>query len=225
MLFRSAVEFFRYQIFKIQGSSPATRFGNNVHNAIRLINNKMAGPDNFEGEVKKAVENMILATEELKKQFPGLDFLSDKSEQTLAMPLQDLIAYSGTPMEFNGKMDAVFKHDKGILIVDYKTDINNRDSAKHKRQLAAYKKMYSKLFNEPEHKISTCVMFVALRGGVNTGKFDCELDFGKRDVFSTFEEHLLKIIGWKQDPQSFINELVGQLDDTPLNLSIKQKLA
>ena len=48
---------------------------------------------------------------------------------------------------FSGKIDAVFEHDNGIILVDWKTDKNKTYASEHKRQLAVYKKMYSKLKN------------------------------------------------------------------------------
>ena len=56
------------------------------------------------------------------------------------------------------KIDAVYKHDSGYILVDWKT--SKKISSEHKRQLAVYKKMYSKLENVPEDKITTCVIYV-----------------------------------------------------------------
>ena len=44
---------------------------------------------------------------------------------------------------FKGKIDAVFEHDDGIFLIDYKTDKNANNASHHKRQLAVYKKIYS----------------------------------------------------------------------------------
>ena len=55
-----------------------------------------------------------------------------------------------------------------------------------------------------EDQISTCVVFVALRDNINTGKFTSEISRGTRDVFPTFEKHLQKVIEWKKDPDNFI---------------------
>jgi DNA helicase-2/ATP-dependent DNA helicase PcrA len=84
--------------------------------------------------------------------------------------------------------------------------------------------MYSKLEGIPEEKIETCIIFVALRGGINTGKSDSGVDFGKRNVFGTFEQHLQKVLEWKKDPEIFISELLEQPTQDSLHEVIKEKL-
>ena len=81
-----------------------------------------------------------------------------------------------------------------IYLVDYKTSKNISAVSANKLQLAIYKKMYSQLENVPVEKIKTCVIFVALRGGINTGKSSSSAEYGTRDVFATFEGHLQVII-------------------------------
>ena len=76
----------------------------------------------------------------------------------------------------------------------------------------------------PEEKIQTCLIFVALRGGINTGKSESAIDYGKRDVFGTFEEHLQKVLEWKKDPEIFIKELLEQPTQDTLHEAIKEKL-
>jgi DNA helicase-2/ATP-dependent DNA helicase PcrA len=125
---------------------------------------------------------------------------------------------------FEGYIDAVFEHDDGIIIVDYKTDKNTNYASEHKRQLAVYKKMYSQMENIPEEKIETCIIFVSLRGGINTGKFDTKIDFGRNNVFKTFEGHLQKILAWKKNPNEFIKKLVELPTEDILHETIKEKL-
>jgi DNA helicase-2/ATP-dependent DNA helicase PcrA len=125
---------------------------------------------------------------------------------------------------FEGSIDAVFEHDDGVILVDYKTSKNTGAVSANKRQLAVYKKMYSQLENVPEEKIKTCVIFVALRGGINTGKTSSSAEYGTRDVFGTFEGHLQKVLAWKENPDEFIRELVGQDTRDTLHGVIKEKL-
>ena len=126
---------------------------------------------------------------------------------------------------FKGFIDAVFEHDDGIFLIDYKTDKNTSYASHHKRQLAVYKKIYSQLENIPEEKIQTCLIFVDLRGGINTGKSDSAIDYGKRNVYGTFEEHLQKVLEWKKNPDEFIKELIEQSTQDSLHEAIKEKLA
>ena len=66
--------------------------------------------------------------------------------------------------------------------------------------------MYSIYEKIPEDEITTCVIFVALRGGINTGKFDQSTHIGTKDaqVFKTFDAHLQTVLEWRKDPAKFI---------------------
>ena len=161
----------------------------------------------------------------MNKQFSGLSFVS--SEQYAKVDLKSITKYTQKKqLLFGGFIDLVYKHKDGYLIIDWKTDKDDSKASVHKRQLAVYKKMYSKLYNIPAEKISTCVIFVALRGSVNTGKFDMKIEFGTRDsVFATFEEHLQHVLEWKKDPKKFIKELIEHPDEELLHQIIKEKLS
>jgi len=84
--------------------------------------------------------------------------------------------------------------------------------------------MHSNFDNIPEDKIKACVVFVALRGSVNTGKFEKKIDFADRDTFGTFEGHLQTVLEWKKEPTKFIKKLVEQSDQDELHKIIKEKL-
>ena len=71
------------------------------------------------------------------------------------------------------------------------------------------------LENIPEEQIGTCVIFLALRGGINTGKFGRETSKGTRQVYPTFEKHLQKVISWKKEPKKFIEELLEVKNEEP----------
>jgi hypothetical protein len=43
-------------------------------------------------------------------------------------------------------------------------------------------------------------------------------------VFATFEGHLQKVLAWKENPDAFIQELVGQDTENVLHEVIKEKL-
>ena len=89
-------------------------------------------------------------------------------------------------MILDGKIDAVFTHDDGVLIVDWKTDKDIRSD--YKQQVAFYKKVYSKITGTPEDKITICVVYLSLRDSISTGKLGTAIDFVKRgDPFDTFE--------------------------------------
>jgi DNA helicase-2/ATP-dependent DNA helicase PcrA len=137
------------------------------------------------------------------------------------------VQYEHDDLIFTGKIDALFKHDSGYLMVDWKTDRDDGRSSEHKRQLSVYKKAYSKDNNIPEDEITTCVIFIAMRERINTGKFEKSINIGTRDPFSTFEKHLQKILGWRKDPNTFIEDILDPLlhkETDELFLAIKEEL-
>jgi len=218
-------EFLLKNIIKKPYSSTAMTHGTNVHNALeKIVIDKAKLEDYTNEDEQRAIKNGLDALEEIKKENPG--FKIKTSEMGVLIPIKLLTEYSQEDnLMFKGKIDAVFEHDDGVFLVDYKTDKNTNYASHHKRQLAVYKKIYSQLEGIPEEKIQTCLIFLDLRGGINTGKSDSAIDYGKRDVFGTFEEHLQKVLEWKKDPEIFIKELLEQPTQDTLHEAIKDKLA
>jgi DNA helicase-2/ATP-dependent DNA helicase PcrA len=188
---------------------------------VDISRNKSA-INNFEGDIKRALENREKAINELKKEFSGLKL--DDVEKRQQLPLSSMIDYDNDNLMFKGFIDAIYKHDDGFLIVDYKTDKTTNYSSDHKRQLAVYRKMHSILENVEENKIKIFVVFVSIRGAINTGKFDWAIERENRNTFPTFENHLRKVLGWKQDPKKFIKDLLDNPKDDLLYQTIKEKL-
>jgi hypothetical protein len=60
--------------------------------------------------------------------------------------------------------------------------------------------------------------------GINTGKSSSSAEYGIRDVFGTFEEHLQKVLAWKENQDEFIQESVDQDTRDTLYGAIKKKL-
>ena len=184
-----------------------TEFGDSVHKSIQKLLNNKAKITDFEGNKKTTLENALATVEDLAKQFPGLKL--ESTEMPFLphnLPVSEITNYNGD-LILDGKIDAVFTHDKGVLIVDWKTDKDVE--SKYKQQVAFYKKVYSKIKNIPEEDITICVAYISLRGSVSTGKLDRELDFVKRgDPYETFENHLKIILGWIDDPKKFIDDLL-----------------
>ena len=204
--------------------SAATDYGNEVHSALQKIVQKQAKLEDFPKDQQKSIKNGLDALKELEKKFPGLKLVS--SEKYEKIPLKSITTYTQKDnLLFGGFLDLVYEHDDGFLIIDWKTDKDDSKASVHKRQLAVYKKMYSKLYNKPPEEITTCVIFVALRGSVNVGKFEKKIEYGTRDsVFATFEGHLQHVLEWKKDPNKFIKELLEQPDEELLHKIVKEKL-
>jgi DNA helicase-2/ATP-dependent DNA helicase PcrA len=215
-------EFLIENIMAIPSFYVARDFGSEVHKALANISKNKAMVDDFEGDVKKAVENGTKAINQLKKEHLGLKLVSVEKRREL--PLRSMIECDDPNLLFTGFIDAIFQHDGGYLIVDYKTDKNTHYSSGHKRQLAVYRKMHSELEKIPEDKIKIVIVFVSLRGGINTGKFDWAIEYENKNAFPTFENHLRKVLGWKQDPKKFIQDLLDNPREDLLYQSIKEKL-
>jgi DNA helicase-2/ATP-dependent DNA helicase PcrA len=135
-----------------------------------------------------------------------------------------MIEYDDKSLMFKGFVDAIFEHDNGYIIVDYKSDKNTNYSSDHKKQLAVYRKMHSVLNNIPEEKIKIFVVFVALRGSINTGKFDWSIEKENKNAFPTFEKHLRTVLSWREDPKKFIKDLLDNPKDDLLYQTVKEKL-
>ena len=118
------------------------------------------------------------------------DLKLKSTEMHVKVPVKSLTTYTEKDsLMFKGFIDAVFEHDDGIFLIDYKTDKNTNYASHHKRQLAVYKKIYSQLENIPEEKIQTCLIFVALRGGSTQENLILLLIMAKE----MFMEHLKNI--------------------------------
>ena len=216
-------EFLTNSIIKMPFTHAAMDFGQQVHKAMRLVLTGSTGMGEYAGDVRKAVQNGLDAIDSLKREYSGLKV--DSVEKHVEVPLSSMTECDGDGMSFTGFMDAVFKHNAGYLIVDYKTDKKTGNKYSHRRQLAAYKRMLSVLTGTPEERIDTRVIFLAVRGGINTGRFELEIDKGQKDAYPKFEEKLQKVLEWRRDPEIFINELLQQNKSEPLFLAVKERLA
>ena len=208
------------------GSTEGTKFGNEVHPAFEKILKNKAKPKDFSDDVKRALENGLAALKDLEEDYPGLKLVG--TEVKIELPLKSLVKYKKDDLIFKGKIDALYKHNSGYLEVDWKSSKNDSDNdvVINKRQLSVYKKMYSIDKKIPEDKIKTCLIYVALRGNISTGKFRQSTYIGSRDaqVFKTFEKHLQKILEWRKDPKKFIKEFIDVQINHPLILILQYKL-
>ncbi|MBT4325415.1 MAG: ATP-dependent helicase, partial [Candidatus Nitrosopelagicus sp.] len=128
----------------------ATDFGSEVHDALENILTGKTKISNYQDDVKKATQNGLDVIEELKKEYPGL--VIDSTEKHIKVLLSSLTDYNDGNMQFTGYIDAVFKHDNGYLIVDYKTDKQSNYASEHNRQLAVYKKTLAGTEGVPEEQ-------------------------------------------------------------------------
>ena len=210
------------------GSVGGTEFGDSVHKAIQKILDGKAKVSDYKEDELKAIKNAMASLKILEKTYPGFKF--KKSEQYVKVAMSDMTKYTKKDgFYFSGFIDVIFEHNDGIILVDWKTNRSKgSNESVYKRQLAVYKKMISKQYKIPEDKITICLIWLALRGGIRTGKFETEIVTGHGSkVYSTFEKHLQKVLTWRNKPNEFLKELVQEDDDEneqPIQGIIKDKL-
>ena len=188
----------------------------------------------FKEKLEIAIKNAQSALDEIGAKYPGWQIHA--LEKKYDVPIKEMTEYDtvGGNIEelvFVGKIDAVFKHNAGYVIIDYKTS-SKKDSNKttsHNKQVTAYKRMLSRAENIPEDVIETYIIYPSVTGSINTGKIEYVISKTKRNVYSKFEEDLQKVLGWKQDYKKFIDDLLkdnkpAYKKDTSIVDKIKEKL-
>lgn len=142
------------------------------------------------------------------------------AEIPFEVPLSSIFSYKGSEgLYFKGKIDAVYRTKDGrILILDWKTDKTDSKAGDHRRQLAVYRKAYSVLEGIDENMIDVALGFIGLKGNVNTGKLDCELDETKprKGQLETFGKRVLKFLEYRSNPGEFLDSVLNSDADEPL---------
>ena len=131
-------------------------------------------------------------------------------------------------MEFKGTLDAVYECEGGdYLIADWKTDKAKDYDAEHRKQLAVYRRLYSKVHGVDESRISTVIAYVGLRGKINTGKLDFELEEAKptATLIKNFQKQAQRFVDYLHNPSAFINAVLEDKNDEMLYEIVKRELA
>ncbi|MCE2498153.1 MAG: ATP-dependent helicase [Nitrosopumilaceae archaeon] len=211
---------FLKNIFSIpRAENKGTIFGRNFHRAMYDV---LSGKQDAEGaaedydtdgsgtneRMKESIRNALDAIGVLGSEYRNLKVHA--LEKRMEVPVSDITNYDGDGMIFSGQIDAIFRHDSGYLVIDYKTDRTATNASDHRKQLSAYKKMLSRTEDIPEDKIDTHIIFASMTGSINTGKNDYEVSKTKRDAYSRFEKDLRKVLGWKQDSSRFVDDLLEE---------------
>ncbi len=216
-------EFLQYDIVNIPHYSVGMEFGSDVHAAMRLVLGNPAEFDRIKNDkIKRAVQNGLDAINDLKRDYSGLEL--HHSEMQLDVPLGVMTEWDGEDMTFTGYIDTIFKHDNGYLIVDYKTDKKATYTSAHRKQIAAYRRMFAKFNDIPEEKIDCCIIYLALRGGINTDKVDRDTATVAAQSYTVFEKRLQKLLQWKQNPSLFIDALLNHNCTDTLFLAVRNML-
>ena len=211
-------EYFKDRILGITEFSPALGIGSKAHKLAEQI---VKGEEyTVDSDVKSFEQNIKDMVVEIKALYPEVV----GAEIDIDMPLSRLMKTDLT-VKFRGKIDAIFKKGDEYLLVDWKTDKNADRASEHRRQLEIYKRAYSVMAGALPEKIKVAVGFVGLRGRINLGRIDSNLDDAqpKGKVFETFEKHANVVLNWKKEPERLFKELVETENDEVLWRSIVEQ--
>ena len=161
--------------------------------------------------IEPFIANVLALIAQIESKYPVVV----ASELDLDVSLQKLVE-DGKGMNFQGRIDAVFRDGAGNhLIVDWKTDRDTGNASTHRQQLQSYRHAYSISAGIPREKIKVAIGFVGLRGRVNIGRNRAILDLmqPQDSAFETFRRKVGRVLRWKNDPDSFLDELGEGSDD------------
>ncbi len=136
------------------------------------------------------------------------------AEKKVFLDVQDVFndfsRYSG--IKIMAFLDAVFKSRDGdrYLIVDYKTDMTQRNGSKHRRQLLFYRELLARYLSVDPDEIETAIAYVSLREPVNTGKIDYFLDDRRpaTDAMETVKRKMARFLDFRDNPDLYIDFLL-----------------
>ncbi len=216
-------EFLKRNILCMREESSALNMGNKAHSMAEGMFNKTLDESTIPSDEKPYLENIRRLDLEIRSSSEARQI---GAEDSIVLPLCDLVPGAPEGMEFKAKLDAVYKTREGYLIVDWKTDRTDGKASEHRRQLAAYRKLYSIANKVDEGSIRTAIGFIALRGNINTGKMGCRLEVKQPDKgqYDTVLRHIGKFLEYRKDPQQFIKELKKKGDESILCVLVKQEV-
>ncbi len=205
-----AYEYFVSNILDIRDSSPAATIGGEVHKiAARVVMKEEIGA--VSQQLGPYVANVKSLIGQIRKDYPE----NFSAEEKIVVPLANLVE-TADDISFMGIIDAVFKNGSQYLIVDWKTDRSNDNSSKHRQQLEAYHRVFAAAHGVPLEKVRVAIGFVGLRGTVNMGRIEAELDTRQpaNSAFETFKKKVETVLSWRKDPDFFFDQLIeANMDD------------
>ena len=211
-------EFLKENILGIGGyETRGLRTGSDVHAIAEARFKHGVKPGEVEERYRPYFGNIEAIDREIREKYSAEQ---TDAEVPFEVPLSSMFGYKDSEgLYFKGKIDAVYKAKNGrVLILDWKTDKTNGKAGEHRRQLAVYKRAYSVMEGIDENMIDVALGFIGLKGNVNTGKLDYELDGTKsrKGQLETFGKRVLKFLEYRSKPEEFLSEVFDSGDDEPL---------
>lgn len=216
------LDFLKNNILNISSSSFEMNLGSKVHNYAESL---LKGEKPLEEkEIQAYLDNVKKLITEIKKTYP--EPVKELIEKKFTYSLKELFGIESN-FKFTGILDAVFTNGKEYLIVDWKTSKKTDSAGEYRQQLSGYKKALSLIKEIPESKIKIAIGFVGLKTTINTGKIEHCLDDSqpRTKAINTLTKHVEKILEWKKDPDTFMDELMQlEEDKDPLWRAVVEQL-
>jgi DNA helicase-2/ATP-dependent DNA helicase PcrA len=215
--------FFKNSILSLQERNTNMNLGSRIHEIAEMYFKRQLDEGKLSSDELLYLENIKKVNNELSK----LGFSQKSSEEKLKIDISNIMPnYSG--IMFIGKIDAVYENGNNYLIIDYKTDKSKDYEANHRKQLVAYKKLYSITNGIDGSMIKTAIAYIGLAGKINTGKLSHEIVFEKERSDTTLWKNFLKdvtlFMDYKNNPNLFIKDLIKGKSDELLFEIIKNEL-
>ncbi len=211
----NAYDYLVRRILRIRDVSYATNLGTKVHDAAKKI---LLNEDySISKDAEPFVDNIKKIIEEVKKDYPEVVGVEMRFE-----PMLKDLGFDCS-LRFQSYIDAVFKNNDEYLIVDWKTD--KKKNYKHKQQLEAYKRVFSAKEGVALDKIKVALGYAGLRGSINTGSLDYELDMKQpaSSAFKTFSKRVELLLSWIDDSDRFFRALLDEKADDMLWRSVVEE--
>jgi DNA helicase-2/ATP-dependent DNA helicase PcrA len=217
-------DFLKGYILRVPEVSVAFGIGSRVHEIAEVRFKGTLKKAELTEDEKKYLDNIEKIDHEIEKQYGAKQIAA---EERIEMPLSEAFGIK-EDITFNGIIDAVYGCKDGrYLIIDYKTDKTTDYAGDHRKQLAVYKRLYSKKQGIDESRIEVAIAYLGLRGKVNTGRLDCMLETKQPTavLVRNFEKDVLQFAMYKKKPELFEDAVREQKNDEMLYEMVKRELS
>jgi DNA helicase-2/ATP-dependent DNA helicase PcrA len=219
-------EFLKHYMLGVPKWAAALNTGSMVHEMAEMRFNGTLKLDGVAGESRGYLRNIEAIDAAIKRDYKARQIAA---EETIVLQASDAFSAKGAEgLEFKGNIDAVYECEGGrCLLIDWKTDKAKDYGSDHRKQLAVYRKLYSRAHGMDEAKIDVAIAYIGLKGKINTGKLDCELEECKPSAvpMKNFEKQLQEFLGYLHDPEAFIKAVLGEKSDEMLYEMVRRELA
>jgi len=210
--------YLKNRILKIRSYSKAMTIGTQVHEiAENILNNEKYESND---KLKPYINNLHDMIDEIKDDYPDLV----GTEIKVKCLLSDITDIK-EKIDFIGFLDAVFKNGDQHLIVDWKTSQAMNYASSYRQQLELYRLAYAEINNIPDDNVKVAIGFVGLRDRINNNKINSEID-GRQPAsraINTISKRMSKMFDWKNDINSFFEQILANESDELLWKSIAEQ--